>query len=422
MAKRHVPVRPNLEQLKHQAKDLLRAFRRGDAEAVADFREHQTPRVDVEPVKLADAQFVLARSYGLPNWPRLVTACRMTDAIWRGDVEAVRTMVLKDPRLLEEDARGVEGNWGPPMSYAANLGQDAVVEMLRGLGAEDVEYAFGRACLQGKIGTARKLHSMMGGRRPADHLLSWSAYTLNVEGTELLLEAGARLYDDDGKRLAPIEVVLGTDSRRTEAKHRILELYAEYGYQYSDSPVMALHRGRVDLLAEHLRRESDLLKRTFTYDEIFRSEPGGGSGEVEETHGTPLHGTTLLHICADYDEIEIARWLLERGMDVNERAAVDADGFGGHTALFGTVVSQPNFWMNHYGRILEAPFTKLLLEHGADLNVRVSLRKELHRGYEIPGMYEYRDVTPVSWGERFHFRRLVNAAAVEMIRERGGVE
>ena len=44
--------------------------------------------------------------------------------------------------------------------------------------------------------------------------------------------------------------------------------------------------------------------------------------------------TTLLHICADYDEIEIARWLLERGMNVNERAAVDAEGFGGHTALF----------------------------------------------------------------------------------------
>ena len=56
------------------------------------------------------------------------------------------------------------------------------------------------------------------------------------------------------------------------------------------------------------------------------------------------------------------------------------------------------------------------------MNVRVSLRKELHPGYEIPGMYEYRDVTPVSWGERFHFRKLVNAAAVEMIREAGGVE
>ena len=86
------------------------------------------------------------------------------------------------------------------------------------------------------------------------------------------------------------------------------------------------------------------------------------------------------------------------------------------------MVSQPNFWMNHYGRVPEAPFTRLLLEHGADVNVRASLRKELHPGYEIPGMYEYRDVTPVSWGERFHFQKLVNAAAVAMIREAGGVE
>jgi hypothetical protein len=315
----------------------------------------------------------------------------------------------------------VNGNWGPPLSYAANLGQDAVIEMLRGLGAGNLEHAFGRACLQGKIATAKKLHAIMGYPRPADHLLSWSAYTLNVEGTELLLEAGARLYDDEGRRLAPIEVVLGTDSRKVDAKHRILELYAEYGYRYSDSPVMALHRGRLDLLEDHSRSDPDLLRRTFTYDEIFRTEPDSSDGP-EETHGTPLDGTTLLHICADYDEMEIARWLLERGMNVDERAAVDADGFGGHTALFGTVVSQPNFWMNHQGRIPAAPFTKLLLEHGAEVNVRASLRKELHPGYEIPGMFEYRDVTPVSWGERFHFRKLVNEAAVEMIREAGGVK
>src|SRR3954464_14959139 len=100
MAKRHFPVRPNLEQLKHQAKDLLRAYKRGDAEAVDDFREHQPNSGDAVPVRLADAQFVLARSYGLPSWPRLVTACKMTDAIWRGDLETVRTMVRKDPKLI----------------------------------------------------------------------------------------------------------------------------------------------------------------------------------------------------------------------------------------------------------------------------------------------------------------------------------
>jgi hypothetical protein len=419
MAKRHFPVRPNLEQLKHQAKDLLRAFRRGDANALEDFREHQPNSGNA--VRLADAQFVLARSYGLPSWPRLVTACKMIDAIWGGDVQTVRTLVRKDPKLIVEDARGVKGNWGPPLSYAANLGQDAIIEMLSGLGAADLEFAFNRACLQGQIGTARRLHEMMGAPIPSDGALTDPAYTLNVEGTALLLQLGARVYDVDGKQLAPVAMVLETDSRSPAKKRRILELYEEYGFKYPDTAIMALHSGRLDLLEEHLRRDPELLRRRFAFEEVFPPELGCDD-EVLATHGTPLGGTTLLHICVDYDEIEIARWLLQRGMDVNERAAIDADGFGGHTALFSTVVSQPNVWMNHYGRAPDAPFTRLLLDHGADVNVRASLRKELHPGYEIPGMYEYRDVTPVSWGKRFHFKKLVNEAAVEMIRQAGGTE
>jgi hypothetical protein len=310
-----------------------------------------------------------------------------------------------------------------------------MIEMLRGLGAADLEFAFDRACLQGQVATARKLHRMMGSHpsdeslspgtpsspRPKDDSLVNPAYTMNVEGTALLLELGARVYDDEGTRLAPVHMVLETDSRSPAKKHRILELYEEYGFKYPDTAVMALHRGRLDLLDEHLRRDPRLLKRRFAFEEIFPPEMGCHD-EVMATHGTPLGGTTLLHVCVDYDEIEIARWLLEQGMDVNERAAVDAEGFGGHTALFSTVVSQPNFWMNHHGRVLEAPFTRLLLEYGADVNVRASLRKELHPGYEIPGLYEYRNVTAVSWGKRFHFRKLVNEAAVAMIREAGGGE
>lgn len=125
---RHFPVRPNLEQLRHQAKDFLRAIKQGDDAALAQLRKHQPRKTDPAEAKLADAQFVLARSYGVASWPRLVTACHMTDAIWRGDVEAVRELVLKDPRLLHEAARGIaDSNWGPPMSYAANVGQDAII-------------------------------------------------------------------------------------------------------------------------------------------------------------------------------------------------------------------------------------------------------------------------------------------------------
>lgn len=40
MADRHFPVRPNLEQLKHQAKDLLRAIQQGDPSAAAERGGH----------------------------------------------------------------------------------------------------------------------------------------------------------------------------------------------------------------------------------------------------------------------------------------------------------------------------------------------------------------------------------------------
>jgi hypothetical protein len=37
-------------------------------------------------------------------------------------------------------------------------------------------------------------------------------------------------------------------------------------------------------------------------------------------------------------------------------------------------------------------------------------------------MHEYRDVTPLAWGERFHDRSFISPAAMKLIRERGGRE
>src|SRR5688572_31442848 len=121
---RHLPVRPNLDQLKHQAKDLLGAIRRGDPSAIEEFNTYHPNSVAPDQVRLADAQLTLARSYQLPSWPRLVHACKLIDAIWRDDVDAVRELIERNPHLLHEMARGTRiCNWGPPMSYAANLGR-----------------------------------------------------------------------------------------------------------------------------------------------------------------------------------------------------------------------------------------------------------------------------------------------------------
>jgi hypothetical protein len=291
--------------------------------------------------------------------------------------------------------------------------------MLHELGATDLRSALGRATLQSKIGTARMLHNMLGAPKLPAGSLGGAAYTLSASGTALMLELGAEVYDESGKSIAPVDVVLETDSRNPAAKHAILEMYVQHGLELPDTPTMALHRGRLDLLEDHLRRDPGMLRRTFTYEEIFPPALGCHDDPLA-TQGTPLAGTTLLHMCADYDEMEIAQWLLARGMDVDAKAAVDADGFGGHTALFATVVSQPNFWMNYKERPQVAPFTQLLLDHGADPNVRASLRKQLHPGYGPDTVHEYRDVTPLSWGERFHAKIFVSAPAMRLIAERGG--
>lgn len=419
---RRLPVRPDLDQLKRQAKELLKAVREGDPEALVEFRCFHPNPPDPSGAILADAQLALARAYQAPSWMRLVQACKLIDAIWRDDVKEVELIVSQNPQLVHEPTLVRESNWGPPLSYAANLGRDDIVELLGKFGAMDLKHGLDRAILQGKIKTAAMLYKMLGDPEPPEHALGGAAYTLSVEGTAFALEIGCPVVARDGKRLAPVDVVLETDSRNPAAKHAILEMYVQHGLTLPDTPVMALHRGRIDLLEEHLKRDPDLLKRTFRHEEIYPPEMGCHD-EINATQGTALKGTTLLHLSVDYDELEIAKWLIEKGADVNAKADVDEDGFGGHTPLFNTIVSQPNFWMNYNDRgPFEAPFAKLLLDSGADPTVRASLKKKLHDGYapkyDTSKIYEYRNVTAVEWGQQFHAKIFVSEPAIDLILER----
>lgn len=59
----------NLEQQRKRAKDLLKAINRQEPEALARVLRHIPPRE--QPLKLADAQWVIARECGFSSWPRL---------------------------------------------------------------------------------------------------------------------------------------------------------------------------------------------------------------------------------------------------------------------------------------------------------------------------------------------------------------
>jgi ankyrin repeat protein len=77
MPNRVLPRHPDLEQLKRQAKELLRSARAGDPAAIARFRalpafqpssEEQLPRISLA---LRDAQSTIAREYGFTSWNAL---------------------------------------------------------------------------------------------------------------------------------------------------------------------------------------------------------------------------------------------------------------------------------------------------------------------------------------------------------------
>jgi ankyrin repeat protein len=79
---REWPYRPDFNQFKRQAKELLKAYRAGDAGAVAEVKRHeQAP--DPAAFALHDAQRVLARSYGFPSWQKLKSYVQTIQPYWR---------------------------------------------------------------------------------------------------------------------------------------------------------------------------------------------------------------------------------------------------------------------------------------------------------------------------------------------------
>jgi hypothetical protein len=65
-SRKSLPARPSLTQLQKQAKELLQAWRAREPGAL---RRAQT--FHYEEMKLADAQFVIAREHGFDSWAKL---------------------------------------------------------------------------------------------------------------------------------------------------------------------------------------------------------------------------------------------------------------------------------------------------------------------------------------------------------------
>jgi ankyrin repeat protein len=123
--KKQLPFRPNLEQLKNQAKTLLKGHRAAVPEVLSRIHGHH-PRwqnssdaiLASARFTLADAQLVIASEYGFETWPALrayvlsqqaspsleATIRSLQDAAGRGDLVRLDSLLAQDPSLLNETA------------------------------------------------------------------------------------------------------------------------------------------------------------------------------------------------------------------------------------------------------------------------------------------------------------------------------
>jgi ankyrin repeat protein len=138
-ATRHLPEQPNLEQLRKQAKDLLREYNAGAPTAVAEvhrFERHPS----TSTIALNDAQRILARSYGFPSWPKLkafidgVNVGRFAEAIKAGDISQVRSMLASRPELIGMDMAANDEHRG--LHYAVFARNYDMVRLLMEAGAD----------------------------------------------------------------------------------------------------------------------------------------------------------------------------------------------------------------------------------------------------------------------------------------------
>jgi ankyrin repeat protein len=363
-----LPERPNLQHLKNQAKDLLRG---GGA------------------ASLADAQFQIARLYGFASWPKLKAHVEslgeigeLKSAIDRNDFGQVRTMMTRNP-ALHRAALGYGKNgpltwvaecrvpWEPPTATRLAMARWMIEN-----GSDVHQGGDGPLMRAALVGHRVPMMELLVGHG-ADVNAEWSGYfpiifapceTVDPVALRWLLDHGANPNCDRAGRKYPgtaLDYVIGTYSR-SEQLRECIDMLVERGgtTRYQIPAMLDILRGDVESLKHRLQADPSLIHKRF--DEL----DFGSSGR----RAMNLRGGTLLHVAAEYGNVEAARALVECGADVNARASVDERGVGGQTPIFHAVTQ-----FGDWGYAV----AKYLIDWGADLTLRVKLPGHYDQPEEI---------------------------------------
>jgi len=175
----YLPARPNLGQLRRQAKDLLRAAKQADPAARA-----RLAAVTGE-LTLASAQLAVAREYGFASWPRLKAEVERRVILNSRDLTRLARLLAEQPEMAVEtmDRWSDHPRGATPLRYVAMLRYDTVSGVwgdLPGTGAVAKALLAAGAAVDGVPGDSET------------PLITAASYG-DVEAARALIDAGADL-------------------------------------------------------------------------------------------------------------------------------------------------------------------------------------------------------------------------------------
>jgi ankyrin repeat protein len=415
---RHLPERPNLEQLRRQARELLDGFLAGDSDATAEVNRFYRD-ADRDRFALHDAQLVLSRSYGFHSWPKLkafvdgVTISRLIEAVRTGDVDQVRAILRVRSELVNREAPSSHGRTAlhyavldrrpdvvrllmqfdadphittagiyavrhaaTPLTIAVERGYDDIAAIIREeetrraegqLLSSDAPAQLRRSFESGDedrvIDLLKQIPDILNLRLFDDRwtLLHVASALLLPRVAAWLLDRGATVNEPAKDGAGPLDVA----GQRCDVKARSERLTGMLHLLRSRGAVVT-PRSAVIL------GDASFLREKAAEDDLISPRDGRG---------------WLLELAVDYDRPDILKLLLELGLDPDARVRVEDDdrvNFSWGMPLYQCVRSRKH------------ELAEILLKHGADPNGQVYAG-----GTPVSEAYGQRDETMVALLERY---------------------
>jgi ankyrin repeat protein len=323
MESRELPLHPNLDQYKKQAKDLLKAVQAEDPKAIQRIRQFHPHGSDLAKPSLSDAQLVLAREHSFESWPKFSKYVHelghtnsafaqfehAADAVINGDAETLEEMLRQNPELVHArsprehrstllhyvSANGVEDYKQKTSNNAVEI---ATILLDAGAAVDAVADAYGKGTPLGL--TATSIHPLRAGVLiPLLELLlargasvngapgGWNPVNACLSngrklGSEFLANRGAKL---DLEGAAGIELVKTFFNEDASLNHNATKTQMESGF------IWACEYGRAEVADFLLQMGVD--KKTYRQFKLTGLHWAAASGDINTVKALLRHGAPL---------------------------------------------------------------------------------------------------------------------------------